>query len=124
MKSPANSDSTLESARFVTTVLLREPVKDAVKEALHEEGISIERSDLEASPDPNDGGSAGSKLVLVLALAALGGIAYVVRQRGDSHGGLSSGSGSDQLGEHHRDTESRSTEEAGEPGSSAVSEDF
>ena len=120
MESPANSSSTLESARLVTTYLLREPVKDAVREALREEGVSIERIETETTSD-SDGGSGVSKLGVVLGLVTLAGVAYAVRQKQDSGVGWSSDSGSDRLEEHHREESgSRSTtEEAGGSGSAA-----
>mgnify|MGYP000126756712 CR=1 FL=1 len=122
MESPANSSSTLESARLVTTYLLREPVKDAVKEALREEGVSIERIDTETTSD-SGGGSGVSKLGVVLGLVTLAGVAYAVRQKQDTDVGWSSDSGSDRLGEHHHEeSESRSTtEETAEHGSAAES---
>ena len=125
MDSPANSSSALESASYVTTALLREPVKDAVKEAFHEEGVRIERTDTGEQSD-SDEGSGRSTLPLVLALVTLGGLAYTVRRKLRSDSGWSSGPESDRLQEpHHGEPESRSTMEGtDEPGSSTVSDDF
>jgi hypothetical protein len=125
MDSSANSGSAVESASYVTTALLREPVKDAVKETLREEGVRIKQTDAEEASD-SDGGSGRLTLPLVLALVTLGGLAYTARRKLQGDSGWSSGPGSDRLQEsHHGESEGRSkVESTDEPGSSTVSDDF
>lgn len=92
MRSTPQSGSTLESARMVTRFLLQEPVKDAVKEALYEEGLGS-RPDTDRSTaamaDADADGSGPSRLLVGAVLVGLGGLAYVVRQRRQSGPGWS-----------------------------------
>ena len=87
-----------KSARFVATELLREPVKQAVREAIHEEASSaqMKSSESQASKSTSSGGQSGkqtsqsggksdgggrsklSKFGLVLAIV---GVTYLARQR-------------------------------------------
>jgi|GEM_PF-3476930 hypothetical protein len=87
----SNRDGMVDGARFVVSEMLREPVKDAVKEALREETVAV-RTDDEETPatdraeasdrsETDDDGSGGSRIGLVLLSAAALGIAYAVRKR-------------------------------------------
>lgn len=87
-----------QSARFVATELLREPVKQAVREALHEEASSTQATSgqSQASKSKPSGGQRGqrssqsggqsggggrSKLTMVGILLAIVGVTYLARQR-------------------------------------------
>lgn len=86
MSSPLTSESTLDNARTVTTYLLREPVKEAVRDALREEGLAVTTEERA----PTQGGSGPSKMLLALVALAVGGLAYYGRKR-MSRSGRSSG---------------------------------
>lgn len=87
MSSQFRSESTLENARRVMTYLLREPVKDAVREALREEGIG--RTDSPQSIEDSPDGSGTSKLLVIAAVLSIGGLAYLGRKRMAESGRLS-----------------------------------
>lgn len=100
MQTP-QGESVLGSARTVTTYLLREPVKQAVREAIHEETTTVERgesSDAEPRDDESksDQGSddtsrtmspPSSKRSAGVVLLAIGGLTYLLRRRMRSGGG-------------------------------------
>ena len=91
-----------ESARVVATQLVREPVKDAVREALREETVTVrsagsdtdtggqkERGTSTASSDQRDqssGGGGRSALSWIVALIAIAGVTYLARRRMSSSG--------------------------------------
>lgn len=82
MKAPLDRRSTLEGARTVSTVLLREPVKEAVREALHEEAATVESErTVEYPEDDSEDGGGRSKLSIVGLLVVLGGVALIARRR-------------------------------------------
>jgi hypothetical protein len=88
MKAPLDRRSTLEGVRTVSTVLLREPVKEAVREALREEAAAVE-FERTAEYDGSDGQSSGgrSKLSIVALLVVLAGVVLVARRRMGSESG-------------------------------------
>lgn len=80
---------------MVTTYLLREPVKEAVREALREEGLEGEGGAKRTGAAPAEPeGSGAPVLPVAVALLALGGLAYVLRRRRRSEVGWSAGTGS------------------------------
>jgi len=82
MKTPLDRRSALESARTVSTYLLREPVKEAVREALHEEAAAVESErTVEYQESEGEDGGGRSKLSIVALLVVLGGVALVARRR-------------------------------------------
>jgi hypothetical protein len=100
MKRTDYSATTLETVQTLTTYLLREPVKEAVRDALREEAAAVkEPSDsaadhrsvpsLETDSDRQDSGS--SKLPLVVALVGIGAVGYILRRRRSSDDSTHSG---------------------------------
>lgn len=97
MSSQRTSASTVRnSARFVVTELLKEPVKSAVREAIREETSTVktaeetghERHESDKSQsDKSDSGGGTSVGTWLLALAAIGGVAYLARRRMSSSSG-------------------------------------
>ena len=117
-----STDSRLESAKVVTSYLLRKPVEQAVREALHEEAVTVQRpeSDRSSESDEKDGSdekddseSGVSKLGIGLVLVTLGGVAYFVRRRQQSEPGWSSDT--ETTREHgHEEHETQSVAGGGE----------
>jgi len=84
--------SNLERAQTVVTHLLREPVKEAVKEALQEEAASVSQAQETDRGEPvrsrdestTEDSSGGSKLPVGLGLVVVAGAAYLLRRRRQS----------------------------------------
>lgn len=108
--------SKLESAQTVSTALLREPVKQAVREALYEEAAASEPEETIKVEERSDGGGSGrSKLSMAAVLVTLGGLIYFARKRFQS--------GSDDMerpGERQGEFERSSPGNSGSVGSSTA----
>jgi len=85
-------DAMATGVRYLASEVLREPVKDAVKEALREEanvktderdGGRREQLDSERRADEESDGSGGRSVgLLLVGLTAVTGLAYLARKRG------------------------------------------
>lgn len=123
MKSPAQRGSTLESAQLITTYLLREPVKDAVRASLREEGVVDGRTEELQSEHGSSGSGGPSKLAIGVVLVALGGLAYAVSRTRGSGGGWSSESESITRQTGGREPGSTGSATGGSRSSATTSED-
>lgn len=126
-----------DGARYVVAELVREPVKDAVREALEAEAVAVRSDEGDASapsldratensePDDRDGDdSGGSKIGPVLAgVAAVAGAAYLLRKR-RSDTEQSTWSEFENEGDDHGRTDHGRTEHVpGEPNAGAAAAD-
>lgn len=91
MQTPTRTDSTVELGQWLMGELLKQPVKDAVREALEEEGVGREQSSAqrtrqqrgESSTSQSERGESSGPSVtgLLVGLAVVGGVAYLLRKR-------------------------------------------
>jgi hypothetical protein len=80
--------SFLDSAQVVMTYLLREPVKQAVREGLREERVAVRQTE-PADETAESNGSGGSRLLISIVLLAVGGAGYYLYRKGTSSVGWS-----------------------------------
>jgi len=99
MSSQQRQESVLDSARTVTTYLLREPVKEAVKEALHDDRVTIRRE--QGAED-----SGFSVLLATLAGAMLGVVAYYLLQNSERNLPIQTDVTEELTGSHDESVES------------------
>lgn len=125
-----------DGARYVVAELVREPVKDAVREALDEQAVAVRAEEDDASlpsrdratdssaPADRDDDGGGSSIGLVLAgVAAAAGVAYLLRRR-DSGTEQSTWSEFEDEGDERGRAERGRTEHVpGEPNAGAAGTD-
>ena len=79
-----------DGARMIATEMIKAPVKDAVREALHEESVAVsskEHQHAESRPQKSEqstesqGSGGRSKLLWGTIMAGIVGLAYVARRR-------------------------------------------
>jgi hypothetical protein len=88
MKLSESGKSFFESAQVVTTYLIREPVKAAVRDALREERVPVERDESPVAADPDEGGS--SMFLLAVGAVAIAAALYALRRTDRAEIGRSS----------------------------------
>jgi len=121
MKPVDNSESTLETIQTLTTYLLRDPVKEAVREALREEAKSVKippespetsKSSTARKEQSTESTVRSSKLPLVLALVAVAAISYLIRRRRSSDDEVTLSRDSEPSPEMDRSTARMKTDDA------------
>lgn len=117
-------EKVLSGAQTVTTRLLRDPVKEAVREALHEESRTVAtdaRSDTDRRDETSRTESSGrSKRSMGLVLLAIGGVAYLLRRRMQSDSGSGAFAQDRGRDEYSSGDTGRSTTTGSETSSSAT----
>lgn len=88
MKLSESRKSFFESAQVVATYLVREPVKAAVRDALREERVPVERDESPVAADPDEGGS--SMFLLAVGAVAIAAALYALRRTDRTEIGWSS----------------------------------
>jgi len=92
METPMLKESTVERGQWLMSELLKQPVKDAVREALAEERARTERPEAERQEGDvqSDEESRSPVGGLLVGLAVAGVVAYLLRKRGGTGGSSSS----------------------------------
>jgi len=138
-QSAANSkrEAMTDGARYVVAELVREPVKDAVSEALDEQAVAVRSEEVDASgpardrsaddsepADRGDDDSGGSNIGLILAsVAAAVGAAYLLRRRSSDTEQSTWSEFEDEGDEHGRTERGRTEHVPGEPNAGAAGTD-